>query len=392
MGRKTNSVSLRLKKTNRDFNDCWYGDILYSENLSKSLKIKGMLSQTLKSAAVPCAHLSFIGAFKKSNIFVGYLDPETTRKQRCESLYLKMYPRLPDNRGISSTGVLSKHSLSNKQSYKGSKSCKTRPLQAIMPNIVAPFAAKEIKEGQPVDGQIQSFSPIFAHNAPLGLVFSCLEGNTSVKQSREIALPLRSFCGATTAPISPTSGPTCPTSSAPLVHYPTGSSSRVVAQQVALKLYKSLSTFPQKTFPPEKFLSIFSKTTQLCCVVHQRCTPKVHSKGVQQRCTTQHSKGAQQARKKVMPPIYNFFPLMELLYIFKHKHLKKEEKQVGCVANKSFIWFSQRKSFFCATETSKDPNLAVYSEPNYQEKQDKKNPLLPYGSHLLASETYPGFF
>lgn len=80
MGRKTNSVSLRLKKTNRDYNNCWYGDILYSENFSKSLKIGKYLSQTLKTIGLPIPQLSVVGAFKKANLLVCYLDPK--KRQR----------------------------------------------------------------------------------------------------------------------------------------------------------------------------------------------------------------------------------------------------------------------------------------------------------------------
>lgn len=76
MGRKTNSVSLRLKNTNRDYNNCWYSDILYAYNFSKSLKLGNYLSQTLKTIEMPCPQASIIGAYKKASVLVCYLDPK----------------------------------------------------------------------------------------------------------------------------------------------------------------------------------------------------------------------------------------------------------------------------------------------------------------------------
>ena len=75
MSRKTNSVSLRLKKTNKDYNNCWYGDSLYGYHFSKSLSIKMILLNSLKKIKVPYPKMSYIGAYKKANLCVCYLDP-----------------------------------------------------------------------------------------------------------------------------------------------------------------------------------------------------------------------------------------------------------------------------------------------------------------------------
>ena len=40
MGQKVNPISLRLEKTNRHFDSCWYEDYNYTDLLLQDLKIK----------------------------------------------------------------------------------------------------------------------------------------------------------------------------------------------------------------------------------------------------------------------------------------------------------------------------------------------------------------
>ena len=88
MGRKTNSVSLRLN-TNKDPRNSWYGDILYEYSFSKFLQIQHLLNHNSYTLLHPYPQISYIGAYKKANLLVCYLDPKS-RIKRGESLNLKL--------------------------------------------------------------------------------------------------------------------------------------------------------------------------------------------------------------------------------------------------------------------------------------------------------------
>lgn len=77
MGRKTNSISLRLKKTNKDYIHCMYGDILYSHIFKNSLKMQKTYIDIFKTIDIPCPQLSLTGGYKKLNLYVLYLDPRS---------------------------------------------------------------------------------------------------------------------------------------------------------------------------------------------------------------------------------------------------------------------------------------------------------------------------
>ena len=53
MGQKVNPISLRLEKTNRHFDSCWYDDYNYTELLLQDLKIKNYFKTVLNQINYP---------------------------------------------------------------------------------------------------------------------------------------------------------------------------------------------------------------------------------------------------------------------------------------------------------------------------------------------------
>ena len=106
MGQKTNPVSLRLKKTNKSFNSCWYSDIHYHNLLIQELKTKQYINKVFAQIKYPAPLVSLSFLPKKTKAITVYFNPAESRHRRCERLQLKfvqaarrMRGPSPDRRG-----------------------------------------------------------------------------------------------------------------------------------------------------------------------------------------------------------------------------------------------------------------------------------------------------
>ena len=81
MGQKVNPISLRLEKTNRHFDSCWYSDYNYTSLLLQDLKIKNYLKTVLKQIQYPEGRILIENLPKKSNINLFYHNPSNKRRK-----------------------------------------------------------------------------------------------------------------------------------------------------------------------------------------------------------------------------------------------------------------------------------------------------------------------
>ena len=82
MGQKVNPVSLRLEKTNRHFDSCWYDDYYYTDLLLQDLKIKNHLKAVLDQIQYPEGRVLIENLPKKTNINLFYYNPTNSRRKR----------------------------------------------------------------------------------------------------------------------------------------------------------------------------------------------------------------------------------------------------------------------------------------------------------------------
>lgn len=82
MGQKVNPISLRLEKTNRHFDSCWYDDYNYTDLLLRDLKIKNYFSSVLNQIKYPEGRILIENLPKKSNINLFYCNPSNSRRKK----------------------------------------------------------------------------------------------------------------------------------------------------------------------------------------------------------------------------------------------------------------------------------------------------------------------
>ncbi len=82
MGQKVNPISLRLEKTNRHFDSCWYDDYNYTDLLLQDLKIKNYLKTVLNQISYPEGRLLIENLPKKTNINLFYYNPTNSRRKK----------------------------------------------------------------------------------------------------------------------------------------------------------------------------------------------------------------------------------------------------------------------------------------------------------------------
>lgn len=82
MGQKVNPISLRLEKTNRRFDSCWYDDYNYTSLLLQDLQIKLYLKTVLNQINYPEGRVLIENLPKKGNIHYFYNNPSVSRKKR----------------------------------------------------------------------------------------------------------------------------------------------------------------------------------------------------------------------------------------------------------------------------------------------------------------------
>ena len=82
MGQKVNPISLRLEKTNRRFDSCWYDDYNYTSLLLQDLQIKLYLKTVLNQINYPEGRVLIENLPKKGNIHYFYNNPSVSRKKK----------------------------------------------------------------------------------------------------------------------------------------------------------------------------------------------------------------------------------------------------------------------------------------------------------------------
>ena len=92
MSQKTNPISLRLQKSNKHFESCWYSDFFYGQVLSDEINlrayIEGLFSQAGRSKTLP----SIQSQYKRYCTFLFFLDQRAERHKREFSLKLSREP------------------------------------------------------------------------------------------------------------------------------------------------------------------------------------------------------------------------------------------------------------------------------------------------------------
>ena len=82
MGQKVNPISLRLEKTNRHFDSCWYDDYNYTDLFLQDYKIKNYLKVVLNQITIPEGRISIENLPKKTNINLFYHNPTSSRQKK----------------------------------------------------------------------------------------------------------------------------------------------------------------------------------------------------------------------------------------------------------------------------------------------------------------------
>ena len=93
MGQKVNPIGLRLKKTNKNYNSLWYGDLFYRESLAQDLLVNRYLEKIFKLIGYPLGEVGFVPLGKMGKILFPYLLPEMSRGMRSNRFRLKKAAR-----------------------------------------------------------------------------------------------------------------------------------------------------------------------------------------------------------------------------------------------------------------------------------------------------------
>ena len=94
MGQKVNPISLRLEKTNRHFDSCWYSDYNYTSLVLQDLKIKRYLKNVLNQIQYPEGRVMIENLPNKSNINLFYCNPSLSRQKKKYTFQLQTLNRL----------------------------------------------------------------------------------------------------------------------------------------------------------------------------------------------------------------------------------------------------------------------------------------------------------
>ncbi len=97
MGQKVNPISLRLEKTNRHFDSCWYDDYNYTDLLLQDLKIKNIFKNVLDQIKYPEQRILIEMSPKKSNINLFYYNPTNSRRKQNIKFHLPCFTKIKKN-------------------------------------------------------------------------------------------------------------------------------------------------------------------------------------------------------------------------------------------------------------------------------------------------------
>jgi hypothetical protein len=89
MGQKVNPISLRLEKTNKNYNSLWYGELAYGEFLKKEIISKNYIEKLLTQIGETPGEIGILLHPKKGKILSPYLWVEVSRRVRYNRFQLK---------------------------------------------------------------------------------------------------------------------------------------------------------------------------------------------------------------------------------------------------------------------------------------------------------------
>ena len=164
MGQKINPISLRLQKTNRGYDSCWYSDYHYSELFAFDLKVRDYLERVLKQVKYPQGRALITHFSKTSKINLFAFNPSSSRQQRLETFGLK---------GVALPKVAKKGKLwintTAKGSFSGEKTFKTKggvENLGFLQSLGNPLPSKRILVDQETDSWQQLLSKPFVPYLP----------------------------------------------------------------------------------------------------------------------------------------------------------------------------------------------------------------------------------
>lgn len=91
MGQKVNPISLRLEKTNRHFDSCWYDDYNYTTLFLQDLNIKNYFKTVLNQIKYPEGRILIENLPKKTNVNLFYSNPTNSRRKKNKQFQLQNF-------------------------------------------------------------------------------------------------------------------------------------------------------------------------------------------------------------------------------------------------------------------------------------------------------------
>lgn len=168
MGQKVNPISLRLEKTNRHFDSCWYDDYNYTDLLLQDLKIKNYFKTVLNQIAYPEGRILIENLPKKSNINLFYCNPSNSRRKKKIRFQLQDYKDNKKSRKDKKPFGKSFFSFPEQkywnqekndtftlaqQTLEGWKKTLTAPLHLYKKNVqLDPFSFPKVEKGRDQEG------------------------------------------------------------------------------------------------------------------------------------------------------------------------------------------------------------------------------------------------
>lgn len=121
MGQKVNPISLRLQKTNRHFDSCWYDDYNYTHLFLQDLKIQNYLKTVLHQIKYPESRIYSHNTPKKSSINLFYYNPSNSRRKKSGIFQLQNFK---DNKKLTPSGVMVGGDQNSRKTFSGRKNNK----------------------------------------------------------------------------------------------------------------------------------------------------------------------------------------------------------------------------------------------------------------------------
>ena len=175
MGQKVNPISLRLQKTNRHFDSCWYDDYNYTHLLLQDLKIKNYLKTVLDQIKYPESRVINLGVPKKNIYNLFYYNPSNSRRKKSGKFQLQNFKEKNAQNGQTSKN--------KKGFFKQKRNLKERvdsffsfPKQQYWKNNIFTLAQKRIDE-------VTVYSPLLPLTSQSDVTKVVLKDDVKTKES-----------------------------------------------------------------------------------------------------------------------------------------------------------------------------------------------------------------